>query len=193
VTTTVTRTGPRRADASLVTMSVLAIAGCWLLVARPWLHASGSSTLATTLAFAALACIGVAAPVPASSTQTDARRMVVVTAAGVATVALVASIVSGRAPVPIADDAVVLTLVAAIVEEAFFRRFLYALLRPAGAPVAIGVTAALFALVHVTVYGWWVVPIDFAAGLLFGWQREAAGTWWSPAITHFVANLCVVL
>jgi hypothetical protein len=48
-------------------------------------------------------------------------------------------------------------------------------------------------LVHVTTYGWWVVPLDVAVGLLFGWQRETSGTWLSPAATHVIANLLVVL
>jgi hypothetical protein len=31
------------------------------------------------------------------------------------------------------------------------------------------------------------------AGLLFGWQRWASGTWTVPAATHAVANALVVL
>lgn len=192
MTTALPRAEPSRPPA-VVLPAVLAVGGCWLLVARPWLQASGASTLATTLVFAALGCIGIGARAPGAPARVDARRAVLVTAGGVATVALVALIVSGRPPVPIARQAVALDLLAAVLEEAFFRRLLYALLRPAGAPIAIGATAVVFALAHVTVYGWWVVPIDVAVALLFGWQREAAGTWWAPAITHLVANLCVVL
>ena len=33
------------------------------------------------------------------------------------------------------------------------------------------------------------VPVDFAAGMVFGWQRWATGTWSSPAVTHAIANL----
>ena len=54
-------------------------------------------------------------------------------------------------------------------------------------------SAVLFAAVHVTVYGLWVLPLDLAAGLLFGWQRQVTGSWAVPAATHAVANLLVVL
>jgi membrane protease YdiL (CAAX protease family) len=54
-------------------------------------------------------------------------------------------------------------------------------------------TSLLFALVHVPLYGWAVFPVDLGAGLLFGWQRWAAGTWTVPAATHAAANLLVVI
>jgi hypothetical protein len=47
--------------------------------------------------------------------------------------------------------------------------------------------------VHVTVYGAWVLPIDVAAGLLFGWQRWATNSWSVPAATHVLANVLVVV
>jgi hypothetical protein len=37
------------------------------------------------------------------------------------------------------------------------------------------------------------MPIDFAAGLVLGWQRWATGTWTAPAATHVFANLWAVL
>jgi len=81
------------------------------------------------------------------------------------------------------------TIAFAVAQEAIFRRFLYAQLERFGAAAAVIVTAALFALFHVPHYGWGVLPIDFAAGLLFGWQRWASGSWTAPAATHVVANL----
>ena len=54
-------------------------------------------------------------------------------------------------------------------------------------------SALLFALVHVTVYGWWVLPIDLAAGLVLSWQRWATVSWTVPPVTHLLANLLVVL
>ena len=59
--------------------------------------------------------------------------------------------------------------------------------------VALGGSALLFAAVHVTVYGLWVLPLDLAAGLLLGWQRQVTGSWAVPAVTHALANLLVVL
>ena len=84
-------------------------------------------------------------------------------------------------------------LVAAVAEEAFFRRFLYGWLERRGAAVAIGATAALFGLVHVPMYGWIALPLDAAAGLVLGWQRWATGSWTAPAATHAAANLLAYL
>jgi sodium transport system permease protein len=84
---------------------------------------------------------------------------------------------------------VITTVVLAVVQEFVFRRFLYAQLERFGPAVAVFVTAALFALFHVPRYGWGVLPIDFAAGLIFSWQRYATGSWTAPAATHVVANL----
>jgi hypothetical protein len=38
-------------------------------------------------------------------------------------------------------------------------------------------------------YGWAVVPVDVGAGLVFGWQRWASGSWTSPAVAHAAANV----
>lgn len=84
-------------------------------------------------------------------------------------------------------------MLAAVAEEAFFRRFVYAVLRPGGAVLAVAGSSALFAIAHVTVYGWWVLPLDLAAGLVLSWQRWSSGTWTVPAATHVLANLLVVL
>lgn len=78
--------------------------------------------------------------------------------------------------------------VAAVSEELFFRRFLYGWLSRWGVPVALVGSAVAFAAVHVPLYGLSALPIDFAAGLLLGWQRWATGGWTAPAVTHVVAN-----
>ena len=88
---------------------------------------------------------------------------------------------------------VALSTLAAVAEEAFFRRLVYDALLPGGAAVAVVGSAVLFAVVHVTVYGAWVLPLDIAAGLVFGWQRWATGSWGASAITHVVANVLVVI
>ena len=51
----------------------------------------------------------------------------------------------------------------------------------------------MFAVVHLTTYGAWVLPVDLAAGLLFAWQRRATGSWTASAVTHGAANVLVVL
>ncbi|HEX9823332.1 MAG TPA: CPBP family glutamic-type intramembrane protease [Actinomycetota bacterium] len=87
------------------------------------------------------------------------------------------------------DATVAIAVVVAVAEEAFFRRFLYDLAARRGAAMAVAVPAVLFALIHVPLYGAWVLPLDLAAGLLLGWQRWVAGHWSSPAATHALANL----
>jgi membrane protease YdiL (CAAX protease family) len=86
-----------------------------------------------------------------------------------------------------------LNTLAAVAEEAFFRRLVYGALLAAGPGAALAGSALLFAAVHVTVYGLWVLPLDLAAGLLFSWQRRVTGSWAVPAVTHAIANLLVVL
>ena len=89
--------------------------------------------------------------------------------------------------------AVALNTLAAVAEEAFFRRFLYDRALRFGAAAAVCATAALFAAVHVPIYGASAFWVDLGAGLLFGWQRWASGSWISPAAAHAVANLLVAL
>lgn len=80
-------------------------------------------------------------------------------------------------------------VISAIAEEAFFRGFLYERCERRGPVVAIAVTAALFAAVHLPMYGAAAMPIDVAAGAVLSWQRWTTGTWIVPAVTHVVANL----
>jgi membrane protease YdiL (CAAX protease family) len=77
--------------------------------------------------------------------------------------------------------------------EALFRRVAYARLERFGALVAVAGSALMFGLVHVLAYGIAALPVDVGAGLLFGWQRWASGTWTVPASTHAFANAMVVL
>ena len=86
-----------------------------------------------------------------------------------------------------------LDMLAAVGEEALFRRFLYDRLARWGPALAVGVTAVAFAAIHVPAYGWAAAPVDLGAGLLLGWQRWASGTWLAPAATHAFANLLAVL
>jgi membrane protease YdiL (CAAX protease family) len=112
---------------------------------------------------------------------------------GVAAFAAGRLIGGGTAPASPTTTIVALNTLAAVAEEAFFRRLVYGALVASGPGYAIAGSAILFAAVHVTVYGAWVLPIDLAAGLLFGWQRWASGTWRVPALTHALANVLVVV
>ena len=167
--------------------------GCALLILRPVVLRDGAHpTVTLTAIFIVLLIGGVLwprrSPVPAG-----AAAALPVLAVGVGAFVLGRVVGGGHAPQPLALRVVVLGSLAAVAEEAFFRRFVYDALLPGGAAVAVLGSAALFALVHVTVYGWWVVPIDVAAGLVLSWQRWATGSWKVPAVTHVLANLLVVL
>jgi hypothetical protein len=177
------------------------------LAARPAFVGRWHPTLVVLVLFAALLVAGVAWPIAdqpvleAIALRNDGllppepRRAPVLAVFAVGLVAFgVARILGGGAPA----HAMVLRLVAlntlaAVAEEATFRRLAFALLSPLGPGVSIVGSASMFAAVHIGIYGLHVVPLDFAAGLLFGWQRLASRDWRVPAATHAIANLFVVL
>jgi membrane protease YdiL (CAAX protease family) len=167
------------------------VAGCLLLVARPTLPTVGSDAKVTlALVFAGLLVVGWAWPAPASGGQ---GRLGLAVAAGSVAFAAGRILGGGQPPARLTLPIIALGTLAAVAEEALFRRLVYGALLPSGPAVAVVGSAMLFAIVHVTVYGLWVLPLDLAAGLVFGWQRWATGSWRAPAITHIVANLLVVL
>ncbi len=94
---------------------------------------------------------------------------------------------------PLVCQSLALNSLAAVSEEAFFRRLAYGVAAARGPAVAIGASAVVFAAVHVTVWGWAVLPLDLAAGLVLGWQRWASGGWSVPAATHVAANVLAVI
>jgi len=172
------------------------VAGCALLLARPLLRDGPGPVASLTVAYLVL-LLASAPPPPRFGRFARAGRANLpnlAVAFGVGLVAFVfGRLVVGGRPSPWVADALALDALAAVAEEAFFRRFVYDALLPAG-EVAAGVGAAvLFALVHVPVYGWWVVPLDLAAGLVLSWQRAATGSWGVPAATHVAANVIMRL
>lgn len=182
---------PRAATAAI-------IAGCVLLVARPpLLRAGPDPTTILVVVFVALLIAGATWPAPAEVSPEPGTvapgLQLGALAIGIGAFALGRVLGGGHAPAPFAVRVVVLNSLAAVAEEAFFRRLVYGGLLPGGAAVAVGGSALLFALVHVTVYGVWVLPIDLAAGLVLSWQRLATGSWRVPALTHVVANVLVVI
>lgn len=85
--------------------------------------------------------------------------------------------------------AVVVTFVA-VCEEVFLRGALYDALAEARGPwVAIAGGAAAFALLHVPLYGWHVLPLDLLVGAGLGELRRRTGSPAAPAITHASADL----
>ena len=139
---------------------------------------------------AALA-IGLLGGVPQAEAA-GARTWIAVTAVGIAAVAVV-RFGAPTLPLPAATAAgLAMAVLAAVAEEALFRRMLFGLLERWGSAVAAALSAAAFAAVHVPGYGWRALPLDLAAGALFGWQRSVTGTWTSPAATHVAANLMIL-
>lgn len=173
---------------------VVAAAGCTALVARPpLLRASGRPVLTLVLLFSALLAVGASWPASGRTATATPPLSLAVLGVGLAAFATGRALGGGEAPGAALGHLVLLNSLAAVAEEAFFRRLVYAALLPAGAAVAVGGSAALFAVVHVTVYGAWVLPVDLAAGLVLSWQRWASGSWAVPALTHVLANLLVVV
>lgn len=140
------------------------------------------------LVVAIVGVAGLALPTPARDRVAGPAPWLAAVTIGVLAMTLVARAATfpalAFAPVPVAA-----AVLAAVAEEAFFRRFLYGWLAARGPALAIVVSAATFALVHLPLYGVDALALDLAAGLLLGWQRWAAGTWTAPAATHALANV----
>lgn len=177
-----------------------------LLVALLAAAALAARTAATPLAFAVTAAAGMAGlltPLPSAmrvATRPESIRRertetwwwLAVTLIGVGAFAAgraLSTPLLGRAM----PGAFAATAAAGVAEELLFRRLLYGCLAPAGAAVAVGGSALVFAAVHIPAYGLPAFPLDLAAGLLFGWQRWASGRWTSPAVTHALANVIQLL
>jgi membrane protease YdiL (CAAX protease family) len=84
----------------------------------------------------------------------------------------------------------VITIVVASAEELILRGALFNALRDsAGLWVAVVLTSVAFALMHVPLYGWHVVPLDLGVGVFLAGLRLASGSVAAPAIAHTVADL----
>lgn len=95
----------------------------------------------------------------------------------------------GRPAAPFVPWALITLLVAAA-EEGILRGALFDRLeRVAGLMPAVALTTLAFALMHVPLYGWHVVPLDLAVGLVLCglriWTRGLA----APVAAHAVADL----
>jgi membrane protease YdiL (CAAX protease family) len=85
---------------------------------------------------------------------------------------------------------VIVTTLVATSEELVLRGALWRWVAAAGGDsTALIATALLFALIHVPVYGSYVVPLDFGVGLIFGGLRLWFGGPAAPAAAHVLADL----
>ncbi len=189
---------PRPAVAAPRAAVLVVAAGCAALTARPLLLevVGGRPATVVTVLFLSLLAVSLLWPADraGNATTTSLRAALPVLAIGIGAFAVGRALLAGSPPpAPATAFVVALNTLAALAEEAFFRRLVYGALLAAGPVAAVVGSAVLFAAVHVAVYGFWVLPLDLAAGLLFGWQRQATGSWAVPAATHAAANVLVVL
>jgi membrane protease YdiL (CAAX protease family) len=188
--TPATRPAPRLSPAAAD--AVLA-AGLAFLLARPALATTAAAVPLLAAGYLAMAAAALAVPAAArAGHERPPLGWGAPLGIGLAAVAA-AGVVAGPAAHPrVGAAAAGLGVLAAVAEEALFRRLLYLRLIRYGTVVAVLGSAVLFALVHLPAYGTAALPVDLGAGLLLSWQRSASGRWTVPAVTHAVANLLAV-
>lgn len=182
------RDAPRFEAAATVALSA---AGLCLLTLRLFLLGRPSAGTLLTATYVLLGVVFVAAPVARNEEHPLSPAIVV--AVGLGAIALASVVAGPRLPFAHGPQVLALNSLAAVSEEAFFRRFLYGKLVPYGPAAAVAISALLFAVVHVPAYGVAVFWVDLGAGLLLSWQRWASGGWTGPAATHVAANLLAVI
>jgi membrane protease YdiL (CAAX protease family) len=92
-------------------------------------------------------------------------------------------------PGPLAPWAAITVLVACAEELVLRGVFFDAVERRLGVASAIVITSVAFAVMHVPLYGWHVVPLDLGVGLWLAGLRLASGGVAAPAIAHAIADL----
>lgn len=162
---------------------LLIVVGCTALLLRP---VGVPSSLFITVG---VGVIGLLVPVPhATAPRVSTARCVAVVAIGIAAF-VIARARTVAVPSPFSALDIGANALAAVAEELFFRRLTFGWLMRWGSGIAVIGSAGAFALVHARAYGLSSLPLDLAAGILFGWQRWSSGGWVAPALTHVVANL----
>lgn len=192
------RAGVRRPGLERPAAVLVVGAGSVALVARPWLVRLPVDPVTLLVAlFVVLGVVGATWRLPGEG-EKDGRAAPLpawlALGIGVAAFGVGRLLAVGTLPAaPFVLRSVALNTLAAVSEEAFFRRLAYGVATAWGPVVAVVTSAMVFAAVHVTVWGWAVLPLDMAAGLVLGWQRWACGRWSVPAATHAAANLLAVI
>ncbi len=154
----------------------------------------GADPLAVGLLFGLLLCsVALVAGLRPSIPSTSTVAIGFVGGAVLVTVAVVVSAGSPRglfAPAAPFGPWAAVTVIVAIGEEAILRGALFDAIDEAGGLVtAIVVTSVAFALIHVPLYGWHVVPLDLGVGVWFAGLRLVSGRVAAPAIAHAIADL----
>lgn len=85
---------------------------------------------------------------------------------------------------------VAVTLMVAAGEEVLLRGVLLDATNQVAGPVAaVALSSIAFALLHVPLYGWSVVPLDLAVGVWFCGLRLATRSLAAPTVAHAIADL----
>jgi membrane protease YdiL (CAAX protease family) len=170
-------------------------AGLVLLLIRPLFAFAPAGVWLLTLCYLAVGIGSVQAlrTDPSGPAAGSRNASLVVLAGGLALGAFAVTARQQVLPTGLGPVGLGLTTLASLAEEAFCRGFLYGRLVGHGPLLAIVASAGAFALIHVLGYPPAAVGVDFAAGLMFGWQRWVTGSWLVPAGTHLMANLMVVM
>jgi membrane protease YdiL (CAAX protease family) len=181
---------PRVLPGELWAPAALAVAAALLLL-RPIALGRAGAVPVLVGAYVLVGALSLATPVPRPEPALLSPLFVLAVGAGA--IVLSGWVTGPRIPLPISPQVIALNTLAAVSEEAFFRRFLFGRLARYGPATAILVTALLFAAIHVPIYGMPALWVDLGAGLLPSWQRWASGRWTTPAATHVLANLLAVM
>jgi membrane protease YdiL (CAAX protease family) len=182
-----------RSRTSAAEASVAIVAGLALLAIRPVIAGTSGGPLVLVAILTVLTAMSLSATITPSPPLETSLGPPVVLAVGIGAFVAASQLPGARIPLPATGAAVLANSLAAVAEEAFFRRLVYGRLVSIGSAAAVGGSALLFALVHIPIYGVAVFWVDLGAGLLFGWQRWASGRWDVPAATHVAANLLAVM
>ncbi|HEV2005482.1 MAG TPA: CPBP family intramembrane glutamic endopeptidase [Candidatus Limnocylindrales bacterium] len=138
-------------------------------------------------ALAILASERVALPRPAALAIGAAGGAALV---GLALLAHLGSVGPSFAPAAAFLPWALITILVATAEELILRGALFvAIQRHAGVAAAVTVTSLAFALMHVPLYGWHVVPLDLGVGIWLGGLRLLGRGAAAPAVAHALADL----
>ncbi len=99
-------------------------------------------------------------------------------------------VLGGRATATTLAWWVPLVALVAAVEELVFRGVLFDAVRiRAGETAAVAITAALFAVIHLPLYGPVALPIDLCVGVFLGCLRVASRSVAAPLLAHVLADV----
>ncbi len=180
---------------SRVTRPAVILAGVTVVVGLRWAATVSGAAGAIAVGWAFGAALLAVALGGGWRPAAPRRSSVAIGAAGGAVLVVLAVLIRAG-PIPTLTSVVdfgpwaTVTVLVASAEEAVLRGALFdALERSMGVFGAVLITSAAFALMHVPLYGWHVVPLDVGVGLWLAGLRLATGGIAAPASAHVLADL----